>query len=471
MQDLGDLQQIYIILHVIEPDRDDELFWEVNESLIEALRNAEQEMMTWARQHEADGRYRDAEFLIRRADLGLYVKGSLEHMWSHLSEDTLPKMISIYENMGDWTAAEMCQETLVRQLFAKTSSISNFKKLDLDRSHAVTTLSRLLSKFHKRILYLSPSFGESDLFITYRAAVLDVVLVNEVLLEQGLITAETKENHYCTSLHIAAKENAINLARQLIEMGADVNSEDWKCRTPLHIAATYAGSKMIDLLLDNKAQVEVVDDLDHTPLHAAVLGKRPQDTVAYLINAKAKVDTRTSIGETALDLAIERDLPAIASLLLDRGANLEMSGLAEAPLFTALHHQRTWAIDLFLDNGANLLEKNGEGYNVLDVAVRMNRESIVQVLLDRIERERSASYEENECEGLLILPDAIEKANVSIVKMLLKARVGIHARDHNGDTALHRAISSTYLSQVVLVFSNGRDAHVILPKQQQNSVP
>lgn len=445
LQDLGDLQQLHMISYEIWADKDDELFWEMNEFLDKALRNAEQEMMTWARQHEADGRYRDAEYLIRRANSGSHGKDSLEHTWSHLSEDVLPTMVSIYEKMGDYTAAEVCQEKLVKQLFAKTPGISNFEKQILDQSHAVTDLSRLLSNFKKRILDLAPEFGENpppyeDVPITYRAAVLDISSLNDSLLVQGLIPLAPREEKFCTSFHVAAKENAINLARQLIEMGADVNSEDWKYRTPLHIAATYAGFEMTDLLLDNKAQVEVVDALGHTPVHAAVLGKRPQDTVPYLINAKAKVNTRTPFGHTALDLAIERDLPAIASLLLEQGANVEMSGLGEAPLFTALHHQRTWAIYLLLDNGANLLEKNGEGYNVLEVAVRMNRESIVQVLLDRIEKQRSASYEENEYEGSLTLPDAIEEANVPIVKMLLKARVGIHARDHNGDTALHRAI-------------------------------
>ena len=448
LQDLGDLQQLYMMLHEIWADRDAESFREMKNFLDEALSNAEQEIiMIWARRHDADGRYRDAEYLIRRADPAFHTIEFRKHMWPHLVKSTLPAMILMYKSMGDYTAEEKCQEKLVEFLFFAKSQ----EQVNEEQIQAIVALSRLLSNFHKRILDLVPNFGESELFITYRAAVLDVVLLNEVLLEQGLITSKTKGKHHYTSLHIAAKENAINLARRLIEMGADVNSEDVPTRTPLHLAAEHAGSEMVELLLKNKAQVEGVNDLYYTPLHVAVKGKHPQETVTSLVNAKANInamnwyrvttwDGATALYElTALNVAIERDLPSIASLLLEQGANVEGSSFGEAPLFTAVHYQRNWAIYLLLDHGANVFEKEREGYNVLNMAVKMDRESIVQVLLDHIQKTRSASYEEKDHEESLILHDAIEKANVSIVEMLLKARVGIHARDH-GDTALHQAV-------------------------------
>ena len=429
-----------------------ELPWfEKLDPLGEALSNAVQETLIWARRNEADGRYSDAEYLIRRANSGSHGKDSLKHTWSHLSEDFLPTMVSIYEKMGDYTAAEVCQEKLVELLFAKTPGISNFEKQILDQSHAVTNLSRLLSNFKKRILDLAPDFGENpppyeDVPITYRAAVLDINSLNDSLLVQGLIPLAPREEKCCTSLHVAAKENAINLARQLIKMGADVNCEDERSRTPLHVAAFYAGSEMTILLLENQAKVEAVDVAGCTPLYAAMVGKRPQETMTSLVNAKPNVNAMAWYGATAwhggtaLNLAIQYDLPAIASLLLEQGANVEASDFGEGALFTAVHHRRNWAIDLLLDNGANLLEKNRKGHNVLDVAVKMDRESIVRILLDRIQKTRSASYAENDYEGLLILHYAVEKANVSIVEMLLKARVGIHARDQFRDTALHQAI-------------------------------
>ena len=438
LQDLGDLQHLYMILHEIWPDRDDEPFWEMDGFLDEALCKGAQEIMIWARRHEAGGRYRDAEYLIRRAIPGSHGEESLKHMCSHLSENVLRMMAPIYEGMGDYAAGEERQERLVKSLFFAKSQ----EQVNEEQIQAVVALSRLLSNFLTRVLDLVPNFGESDLFITYRAAVLDVVLLNEVLLEQGLIKSETQENHHGTSLHIAAKENATNLARQLIEMDADVNSEDEFSRTPLHIAARYAGFEMIELLLNNKAKVEVLDNLDNTPLHAAVLGERPEENVAHLVNAKVDINARNIIGYTALCLAIRYNGPEIVSLLLEQGASVEATDHGEPPLFTAVREQKTWAIKLLLDNGANLLEKNRAGYNVLDVAMKMDREyrkPIVKILLDRTEKTRSTSYEENDYEGPLVLHYAIETGNVPMVEMLLKARVGIHARDH-GDTALHQAI-------------------------------
>ena len=440
----------------------------MEEFLREALSDAVEETMIWARRHEADGRYRDAEYLIRRTNSFFHGENPLKHMWSHLNEDVLPTMVSIYEKMGDYTAAEMCQEKLVRQLFAEIPEQGNEEQIQ-----AVATLSRLLSNFQKRILDLVPNFGaisqvSRDLFITYRAAVLDVYSLNEGLLEQGLINFEPRKEHNCMSLHIAAKENAINLARQLIEMGADVNSEDWESKTPLHIAAAYAGSDMIGLLLDNQAKVEVVDVVGYTPLHAAVVGKRPKENVAFLVNAKAEINASGNSGYTALSLAIHFNLQEIASLLLEQGADVEASGHREAALFTAVKHNATWAVDLLLGNGANLLARNRNGDTVLKVAVRRNRESIVQILLDRGENIKPVFYEEEEYKDTM-LHCAIQNANVAIVEMLFKAHVGIYSCDYKNDRPLHQAISGTYLSRLVVIFSNGPDSQDVLRKQEQFS--
>ena len=441
LQDLGDLQQLSQLISELLMDGSmhgykheyNEQLWEMDEFLDEALSNAVQETMVWARGHEADERYRDAEYLIRRANSSFHGREPLKHMWSHLDKDVLPTMVSMYEKMGDYTAAEICQETLVKFLFFAKSR----EQVNEEQIQAVVALSTLLSNSHKRFLDLVPNCEESGLFITYRAAVLDVELLNEVLLEQDLIKSETKENYSCTSLHIAVKENATNLARQLIEIGADVNSANAMSRTPLHISATYAGSEMMKLLLDNQANVEAVDEDHRTPLHAAVRGKRPQETIASLVNAGADINAWNSDEESALSLAIIHNLQAVASLLLEQGANVEASDHDKAPLFTAVHHDRTWAVNLLLDNGAKVLTSRSWGHTLLYDAVMKNRESIVQILLDHGEKTRSASYEED---SLWILNCAIDNANVSIVEMLLKARIGNHTRDRNGDTILHRAI-------------------------------
>ena len=418
--------------------------FEAMDPLGEALSNAVQETLTWARRHEADGRYSDAEYLIRRVDSGSHGIDSFRHTWSHLSEDVLPTMVSIYEKMGDYTAAEVCQERLVKQLLAKIPSISDIEKLILDQFHAVTNLSRLLSNFKKRILDLVPEPGGNprpyeDVSITYRAALLDVKSLNLSLLLQGLIPLAPREEKCCTSLHVAAKENAINLARRLLEMGADVNSEDERSCTPLHIAAYHAGSEMMILLLENQAKIEAVDDAGCTPLDAAMIGRRPQEIIAYLVNARADIDAQNANLESALRLAISDNLQAVAPLLLEKGANVEASGHGEAPLLTAVKHNRIWAVDLLLAKGANLanlLGENVHGQTVLFIAVVANRESVVRSLLYH-----GASYEEGENVRIPILHCAIKIANVSIVEMLLKARIGIHTRNLDGDTALHCAIS------------------------------
>lgn len=70
-----------------------------------------------AEQYQADALYRDAEYLYRRAtfDINLH-HDDLQHVWSEGCDSHL---ISIYEKLGDWTAAEIAQEQLLISLKAK----------------------------------------------------------------------------------------------------------------------------------------------------------------------------------------------------------------------------------------------------------------------------------------------------------------------------------------------------------------
>ncbi|KAL9064248.1 MAG: hypothetical protein Q9161_009002 [Pseudevernia consocians] len=346
LRDLGDLRQLYPVF--LDHQSYPYYLWKV--SIDKALGAVVQEIMVWARQHEADGRYRDAEYLFRRASSSNNVP--VESEAPYQSEDVLPKLVSIYKKMGDYPAAEMAQETLLRRLFAA----ENPKPITEEQIRAVDAYSRLLYGFQKRVL--DPSFDITeqpkqyiDWSIAHRVAVLDIPLLNEVSLEQGLITLEPDRSglmllHIAaqknainlaqlligkgahvndfngnTPLHIAAKKNAINVARLLIEKGAYVNGIGLNNNTPLHMAAECANRSMIELLLANSADVDALNWRGETPLHVALTGEAALPIVAILINAKANMETEDNFGMTALKIAIRRDLPAVALLLLEHGAN------------------------------------------------------------------------------------------------------------------------------------------------------
>lgn len=397
-----------------------------------------QEIQFLACEHNADGRYRDAEVLYRRAISNESI--SLKALGPFEDEHFLLDLISVYEKMDDCSAAEMAQETLLKVFFPKYPGHTTG-----EQNRAVIAYSKMLSDFRNRILDISPRLQIPvqtyiDLFIVYRIAILDIPSLNEVSLERGLFTLEPNEDHQCTLLHIAAKENATNLARLLIEKGIRINSRDPGSLTPLHIAAQYAESGMIELLLDSGADIEAVDGSDQTPLHRALIGYSDQQKLELLINAKVQMEARDNLGRTALMVAIQDDLPAVARFLVQRGANVEKSyGLAETPLLLAIRYKTEWAVKLFIENGASLVARNAQGETALYLATMMAQESTVQILLDHgaitktTVDQQSAAY--NTC-----LCRAVKDANITIVTFLLHAGADISAQNYLGDTALYQAV-------------------------------
>lgn len=437
LQDLGDLRQLSTAKPGLLMLEYHGCGSEINVNLEGALGTVMQEIIVWARQHEADGRYRDAEYLFRRA----YLKENIpeESVDSHLSKDVLPTLVSLYERIGDYPAAEMAQETLLRGLFSDST-----KQITGEHRRAVYAYSKLLFDFRRRVLDLGFDLFSlayhMNMLIAYRVAVLDIPLLNEVSLDQGLINLKPLGFTDHASLHVAAKQNAIHLARLLIVKGADVNGRGFSSCTSLHIAAHYADSAMVELLLANGAETQVKDWRGVSPLHAALTGKSVVQNLALLVDAQADMEAKDVRGRTALHIAVENDVPAAAHFLLQCGANSEVAdSFKETLLFTAVFYRREWAIKLLLEKGANVKARNEKGETALYVAIGKCQEPIVQILLDHGKTMKTAVDQRFSFHRSL-LHIAVTKASVSIVGMLLRAAADICAADDNGNTALHEAV-------------------------------
>ena len=325
------------------------------------------------------------------------------------------------------------------------------------------------------------------MFITYRVAVLDVSPLNEVSLQQDLIAPESNGDGFCASLHVAAKENAFNLARLLIEKGANVNGRDLRDFTPLHIAAKYAGLAMTELLLANSADVEAVDEGYWTPLHAALIGEAAQPIAASLINAKADINAMDNLGMTPLMIAVYQDLSAMALWLIEQGANIEGSQFSErsnTPLFIAVRYNREWAIKLLLENGASMVARNRQGDTPLCLAVAEEKESVVQILLNHGPMAKTVLDQPKILDGT-VLHRAVRGGNLSIVNMLLGAGADVNTEDYTGRSALHHAVTKgqephEHIVRLLLAHSAPLDAtdydgnsvfHLAVAHRRRNMIP
>ena len=62
-----------------------------------------------------------------------------------------------------------------------------------------------------------------------------------------------------TPLHDAAEQNSVDVARLLIERGADIDAKDNNGSTPLHYAAVENSFDVARLLIDSGANTDGID--------------------------------------------------------------------------------------------------------------------------------------------------------------------------------------------------------------------
>ena len=145
--------------------------------------------------------------------------------------------------------------------------------------------------------------------------------IARLLLERGAdVNVKNKWND--TSLHVCWRDN-IDSVVLLLDHGADVNARNFNNLTPLH-KACGSGRAVIApillLLLDRGADVNARDKWKQTPLHwACPYGHH--DIARMLLDRGADVNARDKHNNTPLHVACFHGHPDIARLLLDRGAD------------------------------------------------------------------------------------------------------------------------------------------------------
>ncbi|QDV20964.1 Ankyrin repeats (3 copies) [Gimesia panareensis] len=151
---------------------------------------------------------------------------------------------------------------------------------------------------------------------------LDLVNKAEMLLKEHPALARQTTPEKLTPLHLAARTGNCDLARLLLNQGADVNAVDHNGGTCL-MEASHPGpwksepaEEVIQLLLDHGAHVDL--------FQAAALGKTSLLS-ALLDQDPSLLDGQDQQGKTALFHAARNNQLAAVKLLAERGADLNQS--------------------------------------------------------------------------------------------------------------------------------------------------
>ncbi len=119
----------------------------------------------------------------------------------------------------------------------------------------------------------------------------------------------------------AAFMGKVEIARNLIARGADVNARDESGNTVLLTAVRPYGTDMVKLLVESGADVNAAGALEDTPLISASR-KELKDIVRILLDAGADPNIARSDGSTALMEACIFGHREVVELLVDKGADI-----------------------------------------------------------------------------------------------------------------------------------------------------
>ncbi|XP_011856972.1 PREDICTED: ankyrin-1-like [Mandrillus leucophaeus] len=224
-----------------------------------------------------------------------------------------------------------------------------------------------------------------------------------------------------TPLHIAAKQNQVEVARSLLQYGGSANAESVQGVTPLHLAAQEGHAEMVALLLSKQANGNLGNKdrpassghsgvwwgvmTTHKPLvslrdvQKAEEGKWspvegtwsvPAEKSSFvgptlakdvLIKHGVMVDATTRMGYTPLHVASHYGNIKLVKFLLQHQADVNAkTKLGYSPLHQAAQQGHTDVVTLLLKNGASPNEVSSDGTTPLAIAKRLGYISVTDVL-------------------------------------------------------------------------------------------
>ena len=211
-----------------------------------------------------------------------------------------------------------------------------------------------------------------------RRKLLNIMGVGSAVLALGGIFAPTAfAQTILERVLIAAEDNDVAFVRSAIARGMPVDTVDKAGNSLLMIAARFGRLEMAKQLIDLKANVQHRNGFGDTPLMTAALG-------GNLEIARMLIDRGVSVnqpGWTALHYCAAAGKADMCQLLLDKDAEIDArSPNGTTPLMMAVREGHFDVVKLLVWEVADVNAENAEGATALKWAIRADREDMIGLL-------------------------------------------------------------------------------------------
>jgi|GEM_PF-508526 len=181
------------------------------------------------------------------------------------------------------------------------------------------------------------------------------VAVANLLLGKGA-NVNARNNYGFTPLHFASSGRSPDFAliQLLIAKGADVNAQLDRGLTSLHWVASSGDLKAAKLLIDHGADLNAYDKGCYGTVLQMAINSGPKEEMAkLLVESGAKLNQKSSFGNTELHLAALKGYADLARTLVRHGADVDaVNQYGRTPLYYAAKHGYRGAADALIAAGA-----------------------------------------------------------------------------------------------------------------------
>ena len=291
--------------------------------------------------------------------------------------------------------------------------------------------------------------GETAVLLAVKHRRLDDL---RALLARGAdLNHRDKYGHTALTQEILSESPSLEVLKQLIELGADVNASQ-------NLHASLGRSRalhVVTTLIEGGADVNAVDSGGVGPLAVAVSQPQcPTATIEELVRAGARIDSVDAKGLTPLLHASKSGQIEAVKFLLAHGASVAHR---DAEGRSALHwccdngHEAlvpllvTAGADVNLPTKADPKASGGGSRTPLMYAIQ--KEAVTRALLKCAPHINAVDAKN--CSALMYAIDGYQSSKAKIVELLLRKGADVRLSNSDGNTALHRAVKAYQASDLV----------------------